>query len=235
MPPAVSRIGLILAVVLAASAAAEHDDDRQAGRASQASDTAGARIIDYHSARLLLWGTLYAQGGETLYCGQQFGASKGKNINIEHVFPMSWVAWHLSCGQRKECRHTSDHFNLIEADLHNLWPSLKNINKARSSHPYAMIKGEKHLMRGCDFEVDEGRRVVEPRPSARGEIARSMFYMANEYGLQIRAKHGRTLKLWSRKDVVSAEEKRRNDVIEKIQGNRNPYIDNPALADNLRF
>jgi hypothetical protein len=93
MPPAVSRIGLILAVVLAASAAAEHDDDRQAGRASQASDTAGARIIDYHSARLLLWGTLYAQGGETLYCGQQFGASKGKNINIEHVFPMSWVAW----------------------------------------------------------------------------------------------------------------------------------------------
>ena len=235
MPRVNTLIGLVLTAVLSASACAEHDDARQAGRANQASDKAPARIIDYHSARPLLWGALYAEGGETLYCGQQFGASKGKNINIEHVFPMSWVAWHLNCGQRKECRHTSVKFNLIEADLHNLWPSLKNINKARSSHPFGMINGEKHLMRGCDFDVDERRRVVEPRPRARGEIARSMFYMANEYGLQIRAKQGRTLKLWSREDVVSAEEKRRNDVIEKIQGNRNPYVDNPMLTDNLRF
>jgi len=28
-----------------------------------------------------------------------------------------------------------------------------------------------------------------------------------------------------------ADEKRRNDVIQRLQGRRNPYIDNPSLAD----
>ena len=90
-------------------------------------------------------------------------------------------------------------------------------------------------MRTCDFEVDERRRVVEPRPQVRGEIARSMLYTANEYGLKIRTKFGSTLKRWNRDDRVSAEEKRRNDAIEIIQGNRNPFIDHPEHAEKLRF
>ena len=218
-------LGLILSITLTASACAEHDG----------ASSPGKRIADYQDARPLFWGTVYAQGGETLYCGRKFGARKGKDINIEHVFPMSWAAWHLQCGERRDCRRNSAQFNHIEADLHNLWPSLVSTNKARRSHPFGMIKGEKHFLRGCDFEVDERRRVVEPREQARGEIARSMFYMANEYDLEIRARLAKTLKRWNREDPVSAQERRRNDVIEKIQGNRNTYIDHPERADKLHF
>ena len=195
----------------------------------------GKRIPDYKTALDLMWGTLYAGGGETLYCAREFGRNKGSKINVEHVFPMSWAAWRLKCGKRNECRRTSPEFNRIEADLHNLWPSRKDVNKARRSHPFGVIKGEKHSFKGCDFELDERRRLVEPRPEARGEIARSMFYMANEYDLEIRDRLGKTLLRWNRDDPVSDEERRRNDAIEKIQGNRNPFIDDPSKAKGLRF
>jgi len=202
---------------------------------ARARNVAGGPISDYQQARPVFWRELYAGGGETLYCAQRFGARKGKSINIEHVFPMSWVTRHLRCGERDECRRASTRFNRIEADLHNLWPALKNVNKARRSHPFAVIKGEKQWLRGCDFEVDERRRVVEPREQARGEIARSMFYMAKQYGLNIRARQGETLKRWHRDDPVSSTERRRNDLIERLQGNRNSYIDDPRSADRLRF
>ena len=219
--------GVILAIALIASACAEHDGQEVSGL--------DKRIVDYESARPLLWGVVYANGGETLYCGRKFAAHKSRNINIEHVFPMSWVAWHLQCGKRRACRSSSEEFNRIEADLHNLWPSLIDINKARRSHPFGLIKGEAHLRRDCDFEVDERRRVVEPRERARGKIARSMFYMANEYGLKIRPGLAKTLKRWNREHPVGTNEQRRNQIIEEIQGNRNPYIDNPRLADPQKF
>ncbi len=213
-----------ICVLLATSACAEHDEPAKR-----------QRIADYKTALSLMWGKLYADGGETLYCAQGFGRDKGARINVEHVFPMSWVAWHLKCGKREECRRNSPEFNRIEADLHNLWPSLRDVNKARRSYPFGVIKGEKHLFKGCDFELDERRRLVEPRPEARGEIARSMFYMASEYGLEIRDRLGNTLLRWNEDDPVSDEERRRNDVIEKIQGNRNPFIDDPSRARGLRF
>jgi deoxyribonuclease-1 len=215
---------LILAAVflLAGTACAEHDGN-------------GQRIADYKSALPLMWGKLYAEGGETLYCARGFGKKKGRRINVEHVFPMSWVAWTLKCGKRDECRDSSEQFNRIEADLHNLWPSRVDVNKARRSYPFGTVKGEKRTFKGCDFELDENNRVVEPRPAARGEIARSMFYMAQEYRLEIRARQGRTLQRWNRDDPPSDEERRRNDLIERIQGNRNPFIDDPNRADELRF
>lgn len=215
---------LTLAAALASTACADHAPMQR-----------GVRIPDYQHALPLVWGTLYKDGGQTLYCARRFGTDKGRVINVEHVFPMSWVARHLQCGQRQQCRDTNARFNLIEADLHNLWPARADVNKARSSHPFGLIEGEQRAFEGCDFEVDERRRVVEPRPEARGEIARSMFYMSAEYGLSIYPRQGKLLQAWNRDDPVSDEERWRNDLIEGIQGNRNKYIDNPALADRLRF
>lgn len=214
----------VIGVIFAAAACADHAPTQR-----------GARLVDYQHALPLVWSTLYQDGGETLYCARRFGKDKGRAINVEHVFPMSWVARHLKCGQRQQCRDTNERFNLIEADLHNLWPARADVNKARSSHPFGMIDGERRAFEGCDFEIDERRRMVEPRPQVRGEIARSIFYMAKEYGLVIYPRQGRLLQTWNRDDPVNNEERRRNDLIERIQGNRNPYIDNPELADQLRF
>lgn len=192
-------------------------------------------IKDYEQARILFWKKLYDQGGNTLYCNEPFGSGYNRGINIEHIFPMAWVTNALKCGRRKQCRESSDRFNQIEADLHNLYPARSDVNYARGAMRFGEIQGERRWPGGCDFEVDERARVVEPRPAARGEIARAMFYMRDAYGLVIFSHLGNTLKRWNREDPVSARERHRNDAIEKLQGTRNKYIDHPKLADAIEF
>ncbi|HFE48776.1 MAG TPA: endonuclease I [Chromatiaceae bacterium] len=180
---------------------------------------------NYRDAKRLFWRELYADGGETLYCAAEFGERHGRKINVEHVFPMSWVARALHCGEREDCRHHSRRFNRIEADLHNMYPALKQVNALRSAMAFAEIRGEKHYYPWCDIEVDFRRRKVEPRDAAQGNIARAMLYMADRYDLKLFDKQRRLLRKWDRLDPPNARERERNRLIERVQGNRNPYID----------
>jgi deoxyribonuclease-1 len=172
----------------------------------------------------VFWRTLYPDGGSGLYCGAAF-AAHDRDYNIEHVYPMAWVTKALRCGDRQACRRSSARFNLIEADMHNLYPARKDLNKARGSYPYREIRGERHVERGCDFEVDHRARVVEPRPAVRGDIARAMLYMSDRYGLEIYARQRRLLESWHLGDPPDAEERRRNTLIADRQGQRNHWID----------
>ena len=192
-------------------------------------------IRDYEQARSMFWRGLYSKGGKTLYCRDVFGSRDRGGINIEHVFPMSWVTKELNCGRRKQCRQFNKQFNLIEADLHNLFPARRDLNDARGSYRFGMLQGEPRRFGRCDFEVDQRRRVVEPAPGARGEIARAMFYMKEQYDLTIFRKLGQTLKRWHQQDPPSKHERWRNDRIEKIQGTRNRFVDDPMLVDGIRF
>ncbi len=178
---------------------------------------------NYLDSLRTFWSELYPNGGHTLYCNQQFKPFDRK-VNVEHVYPMSWVTKALKCGKRDQCRHNSDRFNLIESDMHNLYPARKDVNQTRSAYPYSMLKGEKHAFAGCDFEVDYRARKVEPSPEIRGRIARSMMYMQREYGLDIYGKQQRLLEQWHRQYPPDDEERRRNRIIERIQGSTNPYI-----------
>jgi len=189
----------------------------------------------YFDALPVFWDQIYFEGGETLYCGKTFGKRRGRSINIEHVFPMAWVMKAEGCRSRDQCRTVSRRFNRIEADMHNLYPSRKDINKTRSSFPYGTVEGEQRVYGKCDFELDRRKRRVEPRPEARGNIARAMFYMQEAYGLRIYRRQGELLRDWNRDDPPDREEKRRNEAIASIQGNRNKFIDDPSLADRLRF
>jgi len=183
----------------------------------------------------IFWNKLYSSGGETLYCGKKFNGNFDRAINIEHVMPMSWAIRKFKCTDRASCRKRFSEFNRLESDMHNLYPALKNINRLRGSYPFAIISGESRQFGRCDFEISKSRRVVEPRESVRGNIARSILYMHHVYGIKIRTKQGNLLKKWNLQDLPDNNEKRRNNRIEKIQGNRNPFIDNPELSDNFNF
>lgn len=179
---------------------------------------------DYLATIPEFWSNLYPDGGETLYCGAKF-RPHDRRTNIEHVYPMSWVARHLRCGDRDRCRQRSEKFNRIESDMHNLFPALRSANKLRGSLPFGMIDGERRVEPRCDLEIDHRVRRVEPRPAVRGDIARTMLYMADRYGLEIYARQRALLEDWRRQDPPSDEERRRNALIEGLQGNRNPYIE----------
>ena len=181
-------------------------------------------IETYADARRVFWQQIYNNGGETLYCGVTFGSGYHADINIEHVYPMSWVGKHLRCGDRSQCRRNNQQFNRIEADMHNLYPSLKDINRARSSFAFAIIPGEKRFIQECDFEVDEQKRKIEPRDEVLGNIARSMLYMEQQYELEIFQKQRQLLLQWHQQDPVDEAERKRHQLIQSLQGNTNPFI-----------
>ena len=191
------------------------------------------QIDSYQQAIRSFWRELYSTGGKTLYSEQQFGPIKPKWINIEHVFPMGWVVKALKCRDRRDCRYNSDAFNFIESDLHNLFPSRRDLNMLRASNRFGVIKGEIRAIGSYDFKIDKKKRIIEPAPASQGEIARAMFHMSQAYQLKIFAKQKQTLAYWNTADQPSKEEIRRNDIIEEIQGTRNYFIDNPQEIDSL--
>ena len=203
----------------------------------QANSVSTIKIENYEDARKIFWKSLYPANANTLYCDQAFDSRQRKGINVEHVFPMSWVTNGVNCGTRKQCRKNSARFNRIEADMHNLYPSRSDVNQQRSSFRFGEVSGEKRKFgKQCDFEVNYKARVAEPRESVRGEVARSMFYMADQYkadGLVLFEKQARLLYQWHKSDPPSRSEKDRNSVIERLQGNRNQFIDQPELLDQL--
>ncbi len=193
-------------------------------------------IKDYRNARIVFWSKLYPHGGKTLYCREHFSNNHGQGINVEHVFPMSWVTKGLSCGTRNQCRKNSNVFNSIEADLHNLYPARTDVNEDRSSFRFGEVKGEnRNYGKSCDFEINSRARMAEPTSDVRGDIARAMFYMAYQYkqhGLVIFSSQGKILYQWHLSDPPNNDERNRNNKIESLQGNRNIFIDKPQkLAD----
>lgn len=199
--------------------------------------TGQTQIKNYSKALRLFWGQVYREGGQTIYSLQEFGPNKPEWINVEHVFPMAWVVKGLvkqkKCRDRRDCRRKSKRFNLIESDLHNLYPSRRDLNMLRGSYRFGNIKGELRLFGGYDFEINPQARLIEPTPASQGEVARSMFYMANAYDLKIFSKQAKTLAYWNKADQPSNEEKRRNDLIEELQGTRNHFIDQPNAIEIL--
>ena len=98
------------------------------------------QIPNYRRARELHWEKLYPFGGFTFYCGDEFEDRSG--LNIEHIYAASWMAAFLGCGTREQCQASSERFNRMEADMHNLYPARADANRARSNYLFAIIEGE---------------------------------------------------------------------------------------------
>lgn len=115
-----------------------------------------------------------------------------------------------------------------------------------------------HHLRAIDYDMNEDRgnkRYAEgsghsasvtngfyPGDEWKGDIARMMMYMYVRYGTRCRATAVGAGNItysnqmpdifleWNAEDPVSQYEMNRNNIFEGMQGNRNPFIDNPYLA-----
>lgn len=192
------------------------------------------RLKDFDTARQLFWGSVYSAGGWTLYCGLRFEAEGEADkimATIDHIYSMPRVYEDLGCRSRLQCKQTKpEQYNRIEADLHNMYPATGELVVSRTDTVFGEVDADKSRYADCDFE--RHRRVIEPRDIAKGNIARSLLYMREEYGLAL-PEDLELLKAWSREDPPSEQEINRNDVIEKLQGNRNPFIDHPEQVQQL--
>jgi deoxyribonuclease-1 len=125
---------------------------------------------------------------------------------------------------RQCCERADPVFEHAHNDLHNLFPSVGEVNGDRSNYRWGVLSGEPRAYGQCDFEVDTKTRRAEPPKAVRGNIARVYFYMEETYGFNISRQQRQLFNAWHKQDPVDAWEKERNQRITKIQGKPNPFI-----------
>ncbi|MBV6494439.1 MAG: Extracellular ribonuclease [Turneriella sp.] len=147
-------------------------------------------------------------------------------------------------------------------DLHHLIPSRDSVNTSRSNYSYGVVLANDAGFpsnNGAKFGTpDTGAmpgfiagsttaKVFEPPANLKGDIARNYFYIATRYYTEdgcwnsneavtranINTWLENLLRTWHTADPVSQGERDRNDWIERIQGNRNPFIDHPEWVDKI--
>jgi len=123
------------------------------------------------------------------------------------------------------------------SDAHHLHPADPAMNSMRSNRKFAAGSGNAAITaQGYFYPGDEWK----------GDVARMMLFMYIRYDNRCLpatvgignpvAGDANMIDLflnWNVEDPVNSFEDTRNDAIEDIQGNRNPFIDNPALATQI--
>lgn len=196
------------------------------------------RAIGYRGARKVLFGKIHlkedSQGYyvEDVYCRKKIRRSvtnigpnvipKNSIINCEHTWPQSRFNRSFSKGLQK-------------SDLHHLYPTDSRANSTRGNNEFAEVDGEE--LSDCDgsyvgVEKWQGA-YFEPPNEHKGNVARALFYFSVRYKLKISAQEEEYLRRWHTLDPVDQDEIERNDLIQKVQGNRNPFIDYPELVQSI--
>lgn len=154
------------------------------------------------------------------------GIVDDQGMNAEHSWPQSFFDKQLP----------------MKSDLHHIFPTFMTPNGARGSMPFGPVAPA-----SAAYSTKSGSRsdgdVYEPADAVKGNIARAILYFVTRYydkpihqGVnysQFWTERVPMFLEWNRKDPPDAAERRRNELIFKYQGNRNPYVDDPALADRV--
>lgn len=206
-----------------------------------------ANVLSYGSGDHSTWWGFYVtdrmEDGQVIdrYSNdKRYFTSRGSvpaGMNIEHSFPKSW--WGKTTNQAYK-------------DLFNLMPSEQRINSSKGNWVMGKVTGKVSTDNGCTKvgKNDDGITVWEPADKWKGDFARDYFYMVTAYsglnwtsaGLDMLEKNEwptlkpwayKLLLEWARQDPVDDIERDRNEAVYGIQGNRNPFIDYPNLAEYI--
>lgn len=190
------------------------------------------------------WWDMYSDNIYLIRSGQNARSSFSANkMQREHSVPKSW--WK----QNGDVEYTPAY-----SDMWNLYPSDGPANQAKLNYPLGICKSttfNNGVSKVGPAQTGYGGgsgNVFEPADEYKGDFARGFFYMALVYddlpwvvNYMYRQNSWPTLQpwaydmllQWARTDKVSQKEIDRNDQVEKSQGNRNPFVDFPELAEYI--
>ena len=194
-------------------------------------------LTSYTQARKHLFGEIHLQRDkdgyfvEDVYCGKVIRSNVGEMripnhqvINCEHTWPQS----RFSNNAPK---------NIQKADLHHLYPTDSRANSTRGNHSFGELSyGE--ALSNCEISrrgdiAGDGHTGFEPPKEHKGNVARALFYFSIRYKIAIPDYEEMYLRQWNYEDPVDEEEMNRNNIVESVQGNRNPFIDDPTLMEMI--
>lgn len=170
-------------------------------------------------------------------------------MSREHTFPHSWMPTFPADNPEKP------EYN----DQHNLFPTIQaNVNEARCNYPLGEVVTPIISFGNGKMGLDTaGNRVYEPNDAHKGAAARAMFYMTvcyngvsgNQWNLNASigevcatgpytinyAQNQQVLKNWHFAYPPNNVDMSRNDYLDSLQGNRNPFVDNPDWVCYIDF
>lgn len=171
------------------------------------------------------WSQALAQGPtNALQIAQKIAVIETRSVfNCEHVVPRIWFS------DRSPMR----------GDLHHLFTANQDTNGDRSS---------RRLFDFPEYDGSDARGLApygdtryEPA-AGKGPVARATLYFLLRYPRkvgddprEIQPEDIQTLLRWNREDPPTLYERHRNQAIQDLQGNRNPFIDHPEWADRVDF
>lgn len=130
------------------------------------------------------------------------------------------------------------------SDYHHLFPTnLNEVNIVRSNNALGIVVNVTSTYLGSKFGTDaNGQTVFEPRDEHKGDAARAMMYEAicyttisgNSWALPS-YQNQYLLKQWHFQDPPDNWEIARNDFIDSLQNNRNPFVDSIDYACFVNF
>ncbi|HMC98370.1 MAG TPA: endonuclease, partial [Flavobacteriales bacterium] len=166
-------------------------------------------------------------------CGNY--SAEGDCFNREHSFPESWF----------------NGASPMYSDLFHIYPTDGWVNNKRANWPYGTVSSPTWTSTNgsklgpCSAPGCSGT-VFEPIDAYKGDLARGYFYMLTRYLPDVDtwpcpmmtagnfSPWAENLLLsWNELDPVSQKEIDRNNGVYQLQGNRNPYIDNPQWINSI--
>lgn len=160
----------------------------------------------------------------TSYASSQSEYNSGNGWNREHVWPKSLGGFNTSGAG---------------ADLHHIRPSENKTNSDRGNLKYGNVSSGTTSKGNLSGLVGGTKgSYYEPLDNVKGDVARICLYVYVRYGGELSKCNSITnvfqsvdvLLEWCELDPVDTWEMGRNEVVEKIQGNRNVFIDYPEYA-----
>lgn len=191
------------------------------------------------------WWDMYSDAVYLIRKGQSGTSSFSANkMQREHSVPKSW--WK---------QNGSVEYTPAYSDMWNLYPSDGAANQAKLNYPLGLLatdtifNNDVTLVGSAKTGYGGGSsRVFEPADEYKGDFARAYMYVATVYddinwviNYMYRKEAYPTLVPWARDmllqwcrmDPVDQKEIDRNNVVEQYQGNRNPFVDFPNLAEYI--
>ena len=172
------------------------------------------------------WGQVLLEGaGNALEVAQRIALIEGyRYYNAEHSVP----------------QFVFDRDKDAKGDLHHLFTCERGANSIRQHYRYGEVPETEGNRKGEGW-VNHPNQQFDPE-AGKGAVARATLYFLLRYPGKLGDKSEeytpediQTLLQWHREEPVSLYELHRNRAIEEIQGNRNPLIDFPELAERIDF
>lgn len=169
-------------------------------------------------------------------------SKEGDMYNREHSIPQSWFS----------------EASPMVSDVVHVLPTDGYVNNRRSSYLLAEVssvtyssKNNYSKLGSCKTTGYSGT-VFEPNDEIKGDMARIYFYMATCYqdkctnwtkgeATKVFSTQNKGLTNWvvdmfmdwSKRDLIDDVETARNNAVQEVQGNRNPFVDYPGLEEYI--